>query len=262
MVPTVDRGLREADFWSIEMAGRQPLDEVDVGLVHLAQELAGVRGEGLDVAPLALGVDRVEGERGLARARQAREDDEPVARQIDADVLEVVLACPADDQRIGHLDQATGSGTVPNACSSQAHRSGGREDSRPRTRAAVSTSEASPTVGSGAVGSSSSDGKGLETGLVDDARPARSRSSSLHRGQPQALRVGRPTLADEEAVPGDHDVLGAVHERRRTDRRTSAIAPGATGRPVRVTSTAERQDPPADGAARPAGAQPRPTPRG
>jgi len=44
----------------------QALDEVDVGLVHLPEELAGVGREGLDVAPLALGVDRVEGERRLA----------------------------------------------------------------------------------------------------------------------------------------------------------------------------------------------------
>ena len=58
---------------------RQPLDEVDVGLVHLAEELPGVGREGLDVAALALGVDGVEGERRLARAGQAREDDELVA---------------------------------------------------------------------------------------------------------------------------------------------------------------------------------------
>ena len=62
---------------------RQALDEVDVGLVHLAEELAGVRRQRLDVAALPLGVDRVEGERGLARARQPGEDDQLVARQLD-----------------------------------------------------------------------------------------------------------------------------------------------------------------------------------
>ena len=46
---------------------RQPLYEVDVGLVHLTQELAGVGGERFDVAPLAFRVDRVEGQGGLAR---------------------------------------------------------------------------------------------------------------------------------------------------------------------------------------------------
>ena len=55
---------------------REALDEVDVGLLHLPQELPRVGGQRLDVAALALGVDRVEGERGLARAGQAREDDQ------------------------------------------------------------------------------------------------------------------------------------------------------------------------------------------
>ena len=79
----------------------QPVDDVDVGLVHLPEELAGVRRQRLDVPPLALGVDRVEGEARLARARQAREHDQPVARQLDVDVPEVVLAGPADaDDRL------------------------------------------------------------------------------------------------------------------------------------------------------------------
>ena len=71
IVPTVERGLRDVDFWSIEIAG-EALDEVDVGLLHLAEELPRVRGQRLHVAPLPLGVDRVEGERGLRRSRTAR----------------------------------------------------------------------------------------------------------------------------------------------------------------------------------------------
>ena len=59
---------------------REPVDLVDVRLLHLAQELAGVRREALDVAALALGVDRVEGEAALARAGQAGDHDQPVAR--------------------------------------------------------------------------------------------------------------------------------------------------------------------------------------
>ena len=51
---------------------REPLDRVDVGLLHQAEELARVGGERLDVAPLPLGVDRVEGKARLARARRAR----------------------------------------------------------------------------------------------------------------------------------------------------------------------------------------------
>ena len=56
----------------------EALDEVDVGLIHLAEELPGVGTEGLDVAPLALGEDGVEGQRGLARPGQAGEDDQGV----------------------------------------------------------------------------------------------------------------------------------------------------------------------------------------
>ena len=74
----------------------QPLDEVDVGLVHLPQELTGVGGQGLHVAPLSLGEDRVEGQGGLARAGQAREDDHRVPGQGQADILEVVLAGALD----------------------------------------------------------------------------------------------------------------------------------------------------------------------
>ena len=80
---------------------RQALDEVDVGLVHLAEELPGVGRQRLDVPALSLGEDRVERERGLARARQAREDDEGVAWEVERHVLEVVLAGAADDDRVG-----------------------------------------------------------------------------------------------------------------------------------------------------------------
>ena len=72
--------------------GRQAVDEIDVRLLHLLEELARVGRERLDIAPLALGVNRVEGERRLARARQAGDDHQPVPRNVDVDVLEVVDA--------------------------------------------------------------------------------------------------------------------------------------------------------------------------
>ena len=55
---------------------RDALDAVDLRLVHAVEELARVGREGLDVAALALGVERVEHERGLARAGHAGHDDE------------------------------------------------------------------------------------------------------------------------------------------------------------------------------------------
>ena len=77
---------------------REALDGVDVRLVHLAEELARVGREALDVAALALGVDRVEGERRLAGAGQAGDDDEACRAGARADVLEVVLARAGDDR--------------------------------------------------------------------------------------------------------------------------------------------------------------------
>ena len=79
---------------------RQAVDAIEVGLLHLAQEHAGVAGEALDVAALALGVHGVEGEAGLAAARQAGDDHQLVARDRHVDVFEVVLACAFDDDGV------------------------------------------------------------------------------------------------------------------------------------------------------------------
>jgi hypothetical protein len=92
---------------------RQALDEVDVGLVHLAEELPGIGGQRLDVPALPLGEDGVEGQRGLARPGQAGEHDQGIARQVDGDVLEVVLAGAADDQSVGHEILLRGFGASP-----------------------------------------------------------------------------------------------------------------------------------------------------
>ncbi len=79
---------------------RQAVDLVDVRLLHLPEELAGVGAQALDVAPLALGIDRVEGEARLAAPRQTGDDDQPVTRERDIDVLEVVFARAAHDQSV------------------------------------------------------------------------------------------------------------------------------------------------------------------
>ena len=107
-VPTVERGLRDCALL-VDRDGRaQPVDLVDVRLLHLAQELARVRAQALDVPALALGVDRVEREAALAAAAQARDDDQAVPRERDVDVLEVVLARAAhDDLILGHAAQFT-----------------------------------------------------------------------------------------------------------------------------------------------------------
>src|SRR5690606_18826636 len=78
----------------------QALDVVHVRLLHHAEELPGIGRQRLDVAALALGVDGVEGQRGLAGAGQAGDDDQPVPGQVQVDVLEVVGAGTADADRV------------------------------------------------------------------------------------------------------------------------------------------------------------------
>ncbi len=78
---------------------RDPLDRIDLGFVHAVEELPRVRAEGLDVAPLPLGVERVENERGFPRPRHPGDDDELARGDLEREVLEVVLAGAADDDR-------------------------------------------------------------------------------------------------------------------------------------------------------------------
>src|SRR5439155_25252234 len=83
--------------------GREAFDGVDFGLLHLLEELSGVRGKRLDVAALSFGVDRVECQRRLPRPGQPGDDDELIARDFQVDVLEIVLAgAPDDDPITGH----------------------------------------------------------------------------------------------------------------------------------------------------------------
>ena len=76
--------------------GGKAVDGVYVGALHLIEELAGVGGEGFNVAALAFGVDGVEGEGRLAGAGEAGDHGEGVARDADVDVAQIVLACAAD----------------------------------------------------------------------------------------------------------------------------------------------------------------------
>ncbi len=98
IVPTVLRPECRPWGWPTAIAGGI-LDPVGVGLVELREELARVRREGLDVAPLPLGVERVEGQRALARSADARHDDQPVERQVEVDPLEVMGANTAQLDR-------------------------------------------------------------------------------------------------------------------------------------------------------------------
>ncbi len=75
---------------------RESFDEIDVRFFHLIEELPGVGGEAFHVAALSFGIERVEGERRLPRAAQARDNDQFLPRNLDVEILEIVLACSAD----------------------------------------------------------------------------------------------------------------------------------------------------------------------
>ena len=67
--------------------GREAVDLVDIRLLHHFQELPRIGREQFDIAALAFGIDGVEGERGFARAGQAGEHHQRIARDVEVDVL-------------------------------------------------------------------------------------------------------------------------------------------------------------------------------
>ena len=67
---------------------------LDPRLGHLPQELAGVSRERLDIPALALGIQGVHRQRGLARATGPAEDAHLVPGEFEVDILQVVLAGP------------------------------------------------------------------------------------------------------------------------------------------------------------------------
>ena len=67
------------------------LDLLHVRLVHLGQELPGIGRKGFHIAALALGIDDIEGQGGLAGTGGPADHHQLVAGDVQADVLEVVL---------------------------------------------------------------------------------------------------------------------------------------------------------------------------
>src|SRR5207245_2935208 len=95
-----DRGARRADgVLLLDRDGRPDvLEPVHVGAVEFFQKHAGVGGQGLDVAPLALGEDRVEGQRGFPGTGHAGDARYLVVRNSHGHIFQVVLACAGDDE--------------------------------------------------------------------------------------------------------------------------------------------------------------------
>ena len=119
---------------------RQTEHEVHVRLGHLGNESLRVARERFHVPALAFGVDRVEGQAGLAGSGQPGHHDETVARDLERDVLEVV------DARAFHRDRrpcGLGRSRVRSPArrgGSPAHRRGGSSDPPVMKKASSCTS--------------------------------------------------------------------------------------------------------------------------
>src|SRR5207244_4619797 len=85
---------------------RKPFDKIDIRLLHLIEELPGIGRETFHVAPLAFGIESIEGERRFPRAAQPGDDHQLFPRYFDVEVLQIVLACTTDlDNLRRHFDE-------------------------------------------------------------------------------------------------------------------------------------------------------------
>ena len=85
-------GIRAAGLLRDRDRRAQPGDQIDVRLGHLPEELAGETGKAFDVAPLPLGIERIEGQRALARAADAGEANQSISGQDKTYVPQIVLS--------------------------------------------------------------------------------------------------------------------------------------------------------------------------
>ena len=83
----VERGIGAGAALFDGDRGRKPFDEIDVRLFHLIEELPGISREAFDVAALAFGIERIEGERRFSGAAQAGNNDQLFPRNLDVEIL-------------------------------------------------------------------------------------------------------------------------------------------------------------------------------
>ena len=89
---------------------RHAIDAVHRRPVHAVEELPRVGREGLDIAPLAFGIERVEHQARLARAARAGDHRHLAGADVEVEVLQVVLAGAADADQAAHGRLSEGKG--------------------------------------------------------------------------------------------------------------------------------------------------------
>ena len=77
-------------------SGGKPRNFVHIGFFGLPQEHPGVGGKTLHIASLAVCVDGIKSERGLAAAGKPSKDDELISGDLQVDIFQVVLPRAAD----------------------------------------------------------------------------------------------------------------------------------------------------------------------
>ncbi len=98
--------LRTGLVWSMAIAGGTPSTLSTAGLSMRIEKLARVGAEGLHVAPLALGVQGVEHQGGLARTAGAGDHRQLPVRMSTSRFFEVVLARAVDaDKTVGGIGE-------------------------------------------------------------------------------------------------------------------------------------------------------------
>ncbi len=98
-------------------ARRQSFNQVDIRFFQLLDELPRVGRHAVEKTALAFGEKQIEGERRFARAAQAGDDDHLVARDVERDVLEIVLARAVDRDRVVAAVRGSSGERRPLACS-------------------------------------------------------------------------------------------------------------------------------------------------
>ena len=79
---------------------RHPVDLIHVRLLNALQKLPRIRRKRLHIPPLSLGINRVEGQRTLARARHAADHRQLAMRYLAGEIFQVVRPRIADDDGI------------------------------------------------------------------------------------------------------------------------------------------------------------------
>ena len=74
----------------------KPVDGIDIGLVHLAEEHPRIGAQAFHIAPLPLGIHGVEGKAGFAAPGKPRDDGQFVARDDHVDILQIILSGALD----------------------------------------------------------------------------------------------------------------------------------------------------------------------